>query len=97
TQHAGDVGDSGALAPALADRSGWLPFEVDHHEVVAGVEHLPEMEITVDADADAGQTLAPHRVEALEDLLLRGQYRTSLLLQRLLQGIHAAAQRLQDL
>ena len=50
-QHAGDVAQRRALEPPLAERPRRLALEVDDDEVAAGVEHLAEMVVAVDADA----------------------------------------------
>ena len=48
--HPGDIAQRGALQFALAQRSGWLAFEIENDKILPGVERLTEMIIAVNPD-----------------------------------------------
>ena len=72
-QHPGDVAQCAALDAALAQRPRRLPFEVDDDEVVAGMQHLPEVIVAVRADAQAGDAAVENAPDPLLDFFFARQ------------------------
>ena len=62
--HARHIPQRRPLEAALAQRPGRLALEVDDHEVAAGIEHLPRVEVAVDADALAAEAVAQQGAQA---------------------------------
>ena len=56
--HPRDVSQRRALEAALAQRPGGLALEIDDHEIAAGMQHLPRVEVAVHADALAAEAVA---------------------------------------
>ena len=65
-----DVLQRRTLSPPLGERPIAIAVEVDEHEVLTGVEHLPEVEIAVAPDANTAPRLMEEWLEALEELRL---------------------------
>src|SRR5438132_9277904 len=70
SQHPGDVPEGRPLEPSDTKRSRRLPFEVDNHEVVARVEHLPEVVVAVATDVDRFDLPVARQPEPVANLLL---------------------------
>src|SRR6266849_9375987 len=65
------------LAAPLAERPSGFAFEIDDDEVLAGVEHLSEMQVAMAADASDGQFTFKESAEARENPILMSQKRLS--------------------
>ena len=50
TQHTGDVNQWRSLQRAFTERAARFSLKIDDHKILAGVEHLPEVIVTVDCD-----------------------------------------------
>ena len=68
--HSGEVESRRALQPPPPERTARFALEVDDGEVLAGPEHLPEMEVAVTADPEGRGCAGTQALEALEDLAL---------------------------
>src|SRR5690348_12702914 len=68
-QHPGNVANGSALAPAVTQRARRLTFEIDNHEILAGIEHLPEVQIAMRANTQSGHLALEKIVEARGDTL----------------------------
>ena len=62
--HSGHVDQRRPLGPALGQRSGRLPLEVDNHVIGAGPNHLAQMIIAVAANFLPLDRLGPDFIEA---------------------------------
>src|SRR5207248_3400150 len=71
--HRGNVAQRRAPAAPLRKRPGRVALEVEHHEVLAGVEELPEMVAAVDPAALRGQAVLQERLEALVEGIGAGE------------------------
>ena len=49
-EHARDIHERRTFEPALPQGPARLAFQIRDHEILARVEHLPEMKISVDAN-----------------------------------------------
>jgi hypothetical protein len=63
-QHAGDVAQRRPLETALAERPMRFALEIDEDKIFAGVQHLAEMQIPVNANA---LRIKWPRIKALEE------------------------------
>jgi len=68
-QHACDVAQRTALAPALRQRPRGLALEVEDHPVVACPQRLPEVEVAVMADDPADRAGMRPQAQTLAHLL----------------------------
>src|SRR6266550_4709645 len=73
SQHPGDVPEGRALEPSDTKGARRLAFEVDNHEVVARIEHLPEVVVTVATDVDRFDLPVARQPEPVANLLLELQ------------------------
>src|SRR5439155_10179034 len=70
SQHPGDVPEGRALEPSVTKGSRRLALEVDNHEVVASVEHLPEVVVAVATDVDRFDPPVTRQPEPIANLPL---------------------------
>ena len=68
-QHAGDVAQRRALAPALEQRAGGLALEVEDHPAGVAQHRLAEMEVAVVADQPPADADVRHQLQAIAHLL----------------------------
>ena len=90
--HPGDVAQRRALEPSLADAPAGLSLQVQDDEVLAGVEHLPQMVVTVDPEPRHRELAVHHRARLPEQRLFQRHHGARVLARRLGQGIQPAAQ-----
>ncbi len=74
TEHPRHVPHRRSLDPAFGQGAGRLPFEIDEHEFLSGVEHLAEMVIAVDPDPHRRDLPVEDSLEPLQDPLLHFQH-----------------------
>ena len=65
--HARYVPEGGALDASFGEVSGGFAFKVSDDKVIARVEHLPQVVVTVAADAHTRDTLPGDSLETLDD------------------------------
>ncbi len=68
--HAGDIAQAGAFDGACADGGVGVAFEVDEHDVAAGIERLGQVEIAMAADAFGAEALFEQAAITSDDLRL---------------------------
>src|ERR1700683_5256378 len=87
-----DVAQGRALAPPFRQLTRGLALEVDDDEVLAGVEHLAEMQVAMRTLTRDRQAMLQERIEARADLVLVIEDRLRPRLQLLGQYTHSAAE-----
>ena len=67
--HPGDITQGRAFQFSFSEWTGRFAFEIEEHEIAAGVECLPEMKIPMDADFVSGRPLFEQTAFLRENLL----------------------------
>ena len=68
-QHVSNIPQGRVFELALAHQLLWLPLEVKNDQVVAGIEYLAQVIVTVTAEALSGDSLPRNLLEALQQTL----------------------------
>src|SRR3569833_4309044 len=72
--HAGEITQRAALNPALAQRPAGFSFKINDEEILAGVQNMAEMQISMTANTQGGHGCLMHRTIPRQDGILQSQH-----------------------